>query len=381
MDQRSCGLDSKRASLAVGEPFAWKAPAAGLRATGPVAAQRRRRAAGLFGEEQGASAVVVALVLVVLGAFLALVINSGHLMMVRGQLQNACDAAALAAAVELDGELEGIERARAAAVDFAGRHATDKERAVNIDPFSDVVFGHWDWDEPKGSAFAAVSLSAPNAARTVNAVQVRAGREESRGNPLEVFFQVWSGGKRTASVSAEAIAVGGAPCEDCSVPLVFADCQIMVDDQLDCGQRLVFHNDTVDNVGFTNLLDGVRSVNTHDIIETLESDCRGVSVGDIVGVGNGNNLNNHVVQAFEDFIDRNGARVTVPVVSPPGGCPAKFNGMQPVVGFASFTITEVVGPPNHAIHIQLDCEQTDDRPGRAGCDYFGTRSPRPSLVR
>ncbi|MGI5862209.1 MAG: pilus assembly protein TadG-related protein [Myxococcales bacterium] len=325
--------------------------------------------------------MVVALVLVVLGGFLGLVINTGHLMMVRGQLQNACDAAALAAAAELDGKLEGIERARAAAVDFAARHSTDKEQAIDIDLFTDVVFGHWDWSEPKESAFTAVALSEPDAARTINAVQVRAGREESRGNPLDVFFQVWSGGKATASVTAEAIAVGGAPCEDCSVPLVFADCQIMVDDELDCGQKLVFHNDTEDNVGFTNLLDGVRSVNTHDIIETLESDCRHVSVGDVIGVGNGNNLNKNVVKAFEDFIERNGARVTVPVVSPPGGCPAKFNGMQPVVGFATFTITDVVGPPNHAIHIELDCEQTDGDPGRAGCSYFGTVSPRPSLVR
>jgi hypothetical protein len=334
---------------------------------------------GRGGGERGATALTVAIVLGMIGAFVALVINVGHLMAVRSQLQNAVDAAALAGAEELDGTPEGIERARAWAVDFAARHGTDRDMPVTIDPWTDVVFGDWDL---RDRVFTPIPASDPGAAGRINAVQVLAGRAEARGNPLEVFFSGFLGGSRTASVGAEAIAVSGAPCEEgCSVPLVFAECIVKQEDVLQCDQELVFSNDTEDNVGFTNLLDGVRSVNTADIIKTLGGECRSVRVGDRIGVSNGNNLNKNVIKAFEDFIARNGAKVTVPIVATPDGCPAKFNQMHEVVGFATFTIKQLVGPPNQSIHIELDCGETVPEPVPVGCGYFGTTSPRPGLVR
>ena len=42
-----------------------------------------------YRRERGVTAVIVAIVIAVLCAFVALVINSGHIMSVRGQLQNA----------------------------------------------------------------------------------------------------------------------------------------------------------------------------------------------------------------------------------------------------------------------------------------------------
>ncbi|HEY3452387.1 MAG TPA: pilus assembly protein TadG-related protein, partial [Myxococcales bacterium] len=93
--------------------------------------------------ETGASAVTVAILLLALGGFLALGLNVGHFMVVRSQLQTACDAAALAGARELDGTPAGLARARALATDFAARHETDRALAVDIDPATDVVFGVW----------------------------------------------------------------------------------------------------------------------------------------------------------------------------------------------------------------------------------------------
>jgi len=331
--------------------------------------------------EEGASAVVAALLLVALGAMLALAINVGHLMMVRGQLQNGCDAAALAAAVELDGTPEGIDRARAAAVEYASRHDTDRDIEVRIDPYADVTFGTWDREAPKASAFTPVSETVPGAARLINAVRVKAGREEARGSALEVFFPVFLGDKQKTDIGAEAVAVGGAPCAYCAVPLVFAGCAVLNGDEIDCDHTLVLHNDTVDNIGFTNLTDGDPSVNTAGIIDSLNEDCKSVGAGDNIGVGNGNNLNPNVVKAFQRYLDRNNNQVVVPIVNPPGGCPAKFNGLQAVSSFATFTVTEVTGPPNQAIHLQVRCEQTAANPGPVGCSFFGTKAPEPALVR
>jgi hypothetical protein len=81
--------------------------------------------------ERGAVAVVVAIAMAVLLGFLGFVLNAGHATSVRGELQNASDAAALAAARELNGEQSGVDAARRVAVDFAALHATanaDRER-------------------------------------------------------------------------------------------------------------------------------------------------------------------------------------------------------------------------------------------------------------
>ncbi|MGC4122022.1 MAG: pilus assembly protein TadG-related protein [Myxococcales bacterium] len=331
----------------------------------------------LRSDESGGSAVTVAIALLALGGFMALVLNIGHLMAVRGQLQNACDAAALAGAQELDGTPQGLSRARALAVDFASRHDTDRGIEVAIDPATDVVLGTW---RASDSSFTPLSESAPNAPRLINALQVQAGREADRGNPLSVYFPVFLGGRSETSVSASAIAARGAPCDGCSIPLVFADCLVLrADGSVNCGETLVFRSDTTDNVGFSLLQDGVRTVSTSGIINVLHGTCTGVDVGDDIGVGNGNQLNNNVVKAFEDYRALHGSHVTVPIVSPPNGCPAKFNGLLPVVGFASFTITAVTGPPNQSISIRLDCEKAI--PSRVvGCGFFGTVSEKPALV-
>ncbi|MBI5547499.1 MAG: Tad domain-containing protein [Deltaproteobacteria bacterium] len=332
-------------------------------------AKQRRRS------ESGASAITVALMLAALGGFLALVINVGHLMVVRTQLQTACDSASLAGAFELDGTAEGLTRAQAKAADFAARHTTDRGLSVTIDAAADVEFGIWDRLQPRAAAFTPILDPL-----LVNAVRVQAGREGARSNPLEVFFTGFTGGQREASVTAEAVAVHGAPCDGCAVPLVFAECIIrQADGTLNCGQTLVFRSDTLDNIGFTNLEADERSVSTSGIIDILDGDCRSAQVGNDVGIGNGNNLNNGVINAFERFIARNGRSVAAPIASTPDGC-GKFNGMQTVVGFARFTILGLTGPPDQSITIQLDCDQTIES-RTAGCGFYGSLSPRPVLVR
>ncbi len=328
--------------------------------------------------QRGATAVVVALLIAVLAGFTALVVNVGHVMAVRSQLQNATDAAALAGAEDLDGTIAGLGAARASAVDYAARHATDRAQSVLIRD-ADVVLGHWNADLPRGDAFTPIVDTSPASLGMTNAVLVRAGREEARGNPVQVFFAGLLGTK-AVDVRAESIAVRGGPCDEgCAIPIAFAECQVIREDgTLKCDEPLVFNSDGTDNIGFTNLAPDP-TVSTSTLRQILAGECRNVAVDGVIGVSNGANLNPLV----NDFTALIGKRVSAPIVDL-GTCPVRFNehpNGAPIVGFASFTITDVVGGAEKALYVRLDCDQVATFPAGAGCAFFGTVVPKPRLVR
>ncbi|HEY3357715.1 MAG TPA: pilus assembly protein TadG-related protein [Polyangia bacterium] len=332
--------------------------------------------------EAGATAVLFAILLFVIGGFLALSLNMGHQMAVRAQLQNACDAAALAGARELDGTQAGLNRARDRAFQFAELHRSDKVPVV-IDRQNDIILGTWDFEAPKATAFS--PATAATSPVKINAVSVRDGREAARGSALAFYFYPLLSGNtrpRSIDVRAAAVAVGGGPCSGCALPFVLADCQVVQPDgTLKCNETLKFSSATVDNIGFTNLADGVHAVNPPTIISILKGGCKDVGYGDHIGVQNGNDLTPQVQKALTDYLDQHGWQnpVLVPIVHP-DTCPdPQFNRLQEVVGMASIVITGVHGQPHRSIDIQVKCDQV--RPEPAGCENFGTTSPKVRLVR
>lgn len=78
--------------------------------------------ASLKNRQGGAVAVVVGISIALLVGFLALVIDLGHVYLARTGLQNAADAAALAGAKELKGDLAGINNAVAQAIATAAQN-------------------------------------------------------------------------------------------------------------------------------------------------------------------------------------------------------------------------------------------------------------------
>lgn len=66
-------------------------------------------------KQQGAYLAMMAVLIVVLIGIAALVLDLGRVLTLRADMQAAADAAALAAAVELDGKPGAIDRARSAA--------------------------------------------------------------------------------------------------------------------------------------------------------------------------------------------------------------------------------------------------------------------------
>lgn len=203
------------------------APGASLRAHEPCRApggarHRLRRA------PRGATAVLVAICLVMLCAFLALALNVGHLFSVRGELQNAADSGALAGAKELVGSNASGElaSAEAKAADFAARHFTDTSTGVVAES---VELGYWGPEKPDfvcdqrgdasadGYRFCYVDKATSGAPLMINAVRVVTARAE--GSPGGGGVDLFAGGiiapqstDGKSTVRTAAVAVTGGPC-------------------------------------------------------------------------------------------------------------------------------------------------------------------------
>lgn len=97
--------------------------------------------------ECGATAVFVALILVILIGFTALAVDIGHLYGVRNELHNAADAGALAGARKLFDEVDShltVDEAIAEATRITPLNASGNEV---VDDFT-VEVGHWSFTEP-----------------------------------------------------------------------------------------------------------------------------------------------------------------------------------------------------------------------------------------
>jgi hypothetical protein len=353
--------------------------------------------------ERGAVAVIVAIVVAVLLGFVGFVLNAGHATSVRGELQNASDAAALAAARELDGTQTGIDAARRVAAQFAGQHDTDTTRAVGIDGMDDVQFCSWDvagkrlnWCLPRGTDPSSAPAPSPPGStqlEATNAVRVRDGRETSRGDALPVWLSAFLGGTTSIDARSDAMAVGGAPCDRrCLIPLVFARCQITnPDSSLKCGQQMtfIFANDGSDNIGFTNLADAANVSNAllRSLLDEAISGagCVDINVGDPIGIQNGNDLNTQLGQQFDQLV---GQLVHAPVVDFEG-CPnPRYNRILDVNGFVAFTIDQVVwrsqdvaqcDGSHRCIKLTMRCDQQVNS-RRAGCGRYGMQALNSQLV-
>jgi Flp pilus assembly protein TadG len=86
--------------------------------------------------EKGVVLIWTALLVLCMVGMLGLGIDLGHLYIVKGELQNYADAAAFAAAMELNGLDSGLTRARSAAAnlpnkwDFGSKTVTSTQRTV-----------------------------------------------------------------------------------------------------------------------------------------------------------------------------------------------------------------------------------------------------------
>ncbi len=337
--------------------------------------------------ERGAVVILVAIVLVLLLGFLGLGMNVGHSRMVRGQAQNAVDAAALAAARELNGTAPGLTDARATADNFASQHATDKDEAVSIAPATDVEFGRWD---ARAKTFTPLAGATATELQLMSAVRVSYGREASRGNALPVWLSAFLGNVTSMDVRAQAIAVGGSPIhEDCPVPIVLPSCALLNGDSYQCGENLSFTTNakfasaTADTVGLTAFLpNGTGNSDINSAMQgVIDGNCVEADTGEVVQVQNGNDVNKQMYDKLVQIVTQNPTRL-LPIASM-DGCPnPQFNQSQTIIAFATVTFTlsslQWVNGTDKGITISGTLTCQDDN-GQAGGGFFGTY-PKPGLV-
>jgi hypothetical protein len=147
----------------------------------------RSRLRVLPGDRRGAVVVVFVLMLMPLLGMVAVVIDVGYLLAVRGKLQATADASALAAASALPSSSQAVARAQAyAELNYPG--------AGNVMTPDDVTLGHWN-----GLAFTAGGTPS-------NAVRVIAARRAARGNEVTLLLAPILG-KKFRDVGASAIAL------------------------------------------------------------------------------------------------------------------------------------------------------------------------------
>jgi Flp pilus assembly protein TadG len=158
--------------------------------------------------QKGASAVVVAIALVVLLGFAALAIDVGYLYSTRNELQNVSDATALAATRQLGAIYQTLSYEqqqnyvcdRPAIVSVAQQVGLKNQAAKTFITINDadVVIGKWD-----GSTLTPTLLQP-------DAVGVLARRDSSANSPVTTFFasvfKIFGGNFDTVDVSADAIA-------------------------------------------------------------------------------------------------------------------------------------------------------------------------------
>lgn len=303
---------------------------------------RRRLTTEPGGGQCGAVIVMVALLLVVFVGFAAMAIDIGRLLVVRNELQNAADAAALAGASNLVPQTPPASPAppawaMGATVADGSIGLNKSENAVLAD--GEVSTGYWNYDHfPSGLQGTGITPGP----RDFPAVRVGVRRSEgNNGGPVRNLFAAIIG-IRTSDVAAAATAVMTSPGqaeEGVLFPLVINQA---------LAERASYHNTYAGRFKITNEhhTDGIngsywttffQNNNSNKYVKDLIDPGSGVdapalSIGEVIQIDPG-------VRAIDYALTLDHWKnevVKVAVVQTLDG-----NSQQPVVGFVCLYITDV----------------------------------------
>jgi len=393
--------------------------------------------------DRGAILIWSVFAIVMLAVLVAVVVNVGHVVSVRGELQNAVDAAALASARELSGRAAQLLPAGRLADDQAEAHRSDRHDVAS----SVVRFGTWtppgrncpgtdaqmpldrrDGYSTDGHRFCEVRGSDEAAAFRINAVYVRSERADAApgGGAVPLLFAGLSG-RASTPVAASAIAVTGGPCgSGCiDVPMVVGVGCLTDAGALTCDPSsgedqggplyaLGLSSTQVRSAGWSVFSN--RSPNENAICDYMKESagtCTRIDVGtevELIDIGQGNKFNGGCKggtnkKTCDWFAAYVGQLIEVPVISKSGSlseaCPSTYNGTAYIVGFATFRVLAVDCKTGNGcvpadspwcatcdqyasgtcVVSQLVCNHLNGPNHSTGCAWTGTSPLRPVLVR
>jgi len=176
----------------------------------------------------GVAMITVVVALVAIIALASLAIDLGIVWTARNQLQNAVDAAALAAAhnmIDPDTPATTLGAGETAALDEASNHRAVPTSSVAVQT-TDVEFGQWDFTS---RTLTNTPPADPTDPRQVDAVEVSAGLDGVANGPVPAFMARVLG-RNSFNVAATATAylgfVGGFAPETLFLPIVIDCCKL-----------------------------------------------------------------------------------------------------------------------------------------------------------
>lgn len=231
--------------------------------------------------EYGFAIIYIALALIAILAIAGLAIDIGYMYMVKGQLQIAADAAALAGAAKLSTNSADLSQndARNEAISFAAKNIAagspvilESDGSNILSDDNDITVGNWN-----GTVYSPGGTP-------VNAIQVRARRTaESPGGPVDIFLGRVIGWRE---MSASAIAIAARPPRvNISVAICVRTCSELV---IDPGGSLLYWspypkeiNPGYQGIAWTVFSETSQSTPSKELIEFFcgkEKDACGLSV-------------------------------------------------------------------------------------------------------
>lgn len=223
---------------------------------------------------RGGVIIIVALSLLVIMGFVALVVDIGYARLIRSQVQMNAEAAAMAAAMELNGSTEGMESALSQAIAYGAVNDVAGD-ALDIST-GDLELGIWD-----GSTFTS----------SADAAQVNAIRVNPTAEDVATFFAKATWDEDDLSLGSRATTTrefGSAGAVECYLPLAIPSC--LLEDKYDLDSimeiDLELYPSGSDNMGWARVGASPSATWTRSQILNCEYDGE-IVVGDTVELGNG----------------------------------------------------------------------------------------------
>jgi hypothetical protein len=358
-----------------------------------------------IGKKEGNVIVVVALGIVVLAAFVALAIDIGYMMVVRNELQNVADAAALAGARYIGNTYEGLTYAQQQTYTFVRNDIVTPTKAIalqnkagelNISILdSDIEIGKWNSQSK--------TLYDIGDMHNASAVRVRARRDATGNGPINTFIARVIG-INTAEVSSTAVASlsGESTAAEGGLPVPIAISQIIASNPNWCSSSIVMHPTKDSCAGWHTFLNKTHSAaQLREILQDLlppgmrdkqyQNDPTFISPSVTTYSTSFNLTGGDLSTNFPDFfalftymkdLDGDGDNsmwtTAVAIYKEESSSCGNPQGDIPIVGFSTIQIKDVIVGGDHQIVLYPTCGLFDQ--GRSGGSDYGTFGSIPGLV-
>jgi Flp pilus assembly protein TadG len=340
----------------------------------------------LWREEKGVAAAMAVMFLTGMVGVSALAVDLGVAYTAKAQLQNAADAAALAAADTMLGvDAQGNATAQpgqalSSAVQYSSMNqAIGVNAALKNPPGSDFIIGFWDMNTGGFDLNrTGLGLTDPN---DLTAVTVKVRRDGQANTPVSTYFAKIFG-INSINVSASSTAFRGYPQEvpegTVDLPIAVLASAINGGSGPNCGESLTFHNNNDQNSEWTTFFTWPANNPNVDAYVNGSLPVPPLSIGDQINLTNGNLSNG----TFADLAQRFNAeqvngqwQVTLPVIAAPG----MGANQGTVAGFCTFVITEVNLAPSKDLTGFLKCGVVIPSTPTGGSNY-GSRASSSKLI-